>query len=675
MKKFKTLVASIITYIMVTTLIPTNLIGVVAKAAENQNVNIIENDLYLRTAAQYGDKALVTYGIKTEDNKSAIRISLFDKGQEKVIKELVATDGKTAWSIEGKSEEGKATFTVYNVAENGIHFEYDFKTSELKQVDKVTSNNGDYSWSSNYTDDMDLKLSVLDKVNKKYNKNYKLDDKNRKEIVFVDVLNIKIEQDGKVLEGIEFECSVEKPELASHEAYRGIIIKDMDIINRDIYLNSYYDGKSKEFKILSSDDDFNSYDYITISIDGTVNKERIVLDEYAYLSNKIEATINDLTYMKGSTFPEQHLYEFKKENNEYHVKNVYNLFNGYNNVVVDKNNNLWFLNGSPDKVNVNKIENGQMITVYELDATKIADQFMQLYVYDENNIIVASPMGSIMISSKDNTGNPNEGNNNNQGDNNQGNNNQGSGNGGNNNSGSDNVTIKPIENGQAKVEVATVNANGENKIDLQLDDSAKGVDVTFNDINSIKNGTGSIALNINNKVNMNLPFSLIDKSLLDGATGLTVNLNTIVDSEIVKGLNAVNRVYDFNLTINKENGPVSIHNFANGVAEIKISVTDEDLKGLDRNNLSVFYYNEETKKFEEVETTVNGNEITFKTSHFSKYVIGEKSLGELANNGSSNTQILPNTGAVVSSTVIALIGLLLVAAGITLNSRRKRKTV
>lgn len=673
MKKFKTLVASIITYIMVTTLIPTNLIGVVAKAAENQNINIIENDLYLRTAAQYGDKALVTYGIKTEDNKSAIRISLFDKGQEKVIKELVAIDGETAWSIEEKSEEGKAAFSVYNVAENRVKFEYDFKTNELKEVDKVTSNNGDYSWSSNYTDDMDLKLSVLDKVNKKYNKNYKLDDKNRKEIVFVDVRNIKIEQDGKVLEGIEFECSVEKPELASHEAYRGIIIKDMDIINRDIYLNSYYDGKSKEFKILSSDDDFNSYDYITISIDGTVNKERIVLDEYAYLSNKIEATINELTYMKGSTFPEQHLYEFKKENNEYHVKNVYNLLDGYNNVVVDKNNNLWFLNGSPDKVNVNKIENGQMITVYELDATKIADQFMQLYVYDENNIIVASPMGSIMISSKDNTGNPenpNEGDKDNQGNNNQGNNNQG-----NSGSESNNVTIKPIENGQAKVEVDTVNPNGENKINLQLDDSAKSVEVTFNDINSIKNGNGSIALNINNTVNMNLPFSLIDKSLLDGATSVTVNLNTIVDSEIVKGFNAVNKVYDFTLTINKENGSVNIHNFANGVAEIKINVTDEDLKGLDRNNLSVFYYNEETKKFEEVETIVNGNEITFKTSHFSKYVIGEKYLGELANNGSSNAQVLPNTGAVVSSTVIALIGLLLVAAGVTLTVRRKRKTV
>jgi LPXTG-motif cell wall-anchored protein len=661
---------------MVTTLIPTNLIGVVAKAAENKNVNIIENDLYLRTAAQYGDKALVTYGIKTEDNKSAIRISLFDKGQEKVIKELVAKDGETAWSIEEKSEEGKAAFSVYNVAENRVKFEYDFKTNELKEVNSEIIDHKGYSESRSEIYDKNVEQNLLNKINEKYNTNYTLAKDYTDGGAHISVKNFKLEHEGKTIEAIEFNCNIRNAgEYGIVEYYSGFIFKDLVLINKHSYIYPNYDENTRKLTIYSKDEGNKAYNYSTISIEGAITNEKIILDKDMRLSNHIIASVNGLTYMRGYIDSEEILVELRKNNDGYHINNSYSMKDGYTNIVVDKNNNLWFLNGSSNKVNVNKIQNGQMTTAYELDTTKINHQFLQLYVYDENNIIVASPMGSIMISSKDNTGNPNEGNNNNQGDNNQGNNNQGSGNGGNNNSGSDNVTIKPIENGQAKVEVATVNPNGENKINLQLDDSAKSVEVTFNDINSIKNGNGSIALNINNTANMNLPFSLIDKSLLDGATSVTVNLNTIVDSEIVKGFNAVNKVYDFTLTINKENGSVNIHNFANGVAEIKINVTDEDLKGLDRNNLSVFYYNEETKKFEEVETIVNGNEITFKTSHFSKYVIGEKSLAEVANNGSSNTQTLPKTGAVVSSTVIALIGLLLVAAGITLNSRRKRKTV
>lgn len=674
MKKFKTLVASIITYIMVTTLIPTNLIGVVAKAAENQNVNIIENDLYLRTAAQYGDKALVTYGIKTEDNKSAIRISLFDKGQEKVIKELVATEGKTAWSIEEKSEEGKAAFSVYNVAENRVKFEYDFKTNELKEVNSEIIDHKGYSESRSEIYDKNVEQNLLNKINEKYNTNYTLAKDYTDGGAHISVKNFKLEHEGKTIEAIEFNCNIRNAgEYGIVEYYSGFIFKDLVLINKHSYIYPNYDENTRKLTIYSKDEGNKAYNYSTISIEGAITNEKIILDKEMRLSNNIETVINGLTYMRGYTDSEEILVELRKDNDGYHINNSYPMKDGYTNIVIDKNNNLWFLNGSSNNVNVNKIQNGQMTTAYELDTTKINHQFLQLYVYDENNIIVASANGSIMISSKDNTGNPenpNEGDKDNQGNNNQGNNNQG-----NSGSESNNVTINPVENGQAKVEVATVNPNGENKINLQLDDSAKSVEVTFNDINSIKNGNGSIALNINNTVNMNLPFSLIDKSLLDGATSLTVNLNTIVDSEIVKGFNAVNKVYDFTLTINKENGPVNIHNFVNGVAEIKINVTDEDLKGLDRNNLSVFYYNEETKKFEEVETTVNGNEITFKTSHFSKYVIGEKSLGEVANNEASNTQALPNTGAVVSSTVIALIGLLLVVAGVTLTVRRKRKTV
>ncbi|MDZ5001354.1 LPXTG cell wall anchor domain-containing protein, partial [Clostridium perfringens] len=89
---------------------------------------------------------------------------------------------------------------------------------------------------------------------------------------------------------------------------------------------------------------------------------------------------------------------------------------------------------------------------------------------------------------------------------------------------------------------------------------------------------------------------------------------------------------------------------------------------------------------------VDGNKVTFKTSHFSKYVIAEK-LDDIlvidknenttkpeGNTNSSNTNSnieaekgnLPNTGAVVSSSVVFALGLVALVFGGTLLIRRKK---
>ncbi len=63
---------------------------------------------------------------------------------------------------------------------------------------------------------------------------------------------------------------------------------------------------------------------------------------------------------------------------------------------------------------------------------------------------------------------------------------------------------------------------------------------------------------------------------------------------------------------------------------VTISYTDEDLSkyGLNEDNLSIYYYNENESKYEKIETTIDkeNNTLTAKLKHFSHYVVGDKSL-------------------------------------------------
>ena len=109
------------------------------------------------------------------------------------------------------------------------------------------------------------------------------------------------------------------------------------------------------------------------------------------------------------------------------------------------------------------------------------------------------------------------------------------------------------------------------------------------------------------------------------------------DTTITSGIKGVKKVFEFNLYIKNGDEITNIHNFKDGVATITLKLSNEDLKGLNKENLSVFNYNEATKTFEQLETTINGNEVTFKTSHFSKFIIAEKVKNE-------NGVTLPSTG-------------------------------
>jgi LPXTG-motif cell wall-anchored protein len=230
------------------------------------------------------------------------------------------------------------------------------------------------------------------------------------------------------------------------------------------------------------------------------------------------------------------------------------------------------------------------------------------------------------------------------------------------------VTVKadsenpdPVENVVEKIE----NPNGKNQIVIK--NPSNEIKLEIKDIEAIKNGNGSLEIK-NGENTILIPFSLIDKELLKEGSSIIFEMNVKEDATITAGIKGVKKVFELNLLIKNGDNIVKVHNFKDGVATITLKLSDEDLKGLNKGNLAVFYYDEETKTFKEMETTINGNEVTFKTTHFSKFIIAEKA----SNNGNDNGGSLPATGG--NNPIYPLvIGLIIVGAGAFFVFNKKKK--
>ena len=189
--------------------------------------------------------------------------------------------------------------------------------------------------------------------------------------------------------------------------------------------------------------------------------------------------------------------------------------------------------------------------------------------------------------------------------------------------------------------------------------------VVITDIEAIKNGTGSIEIKHNNNI-ISIPFSLIDKNLLKDNSEVIFTMNSKADDTITKGLNAVKKVFEFSLSIKTGDEVVKVTKFNKDFAVITLNLTEAELKDLDKEKLTVFYYNEETKKYEALETTVDGNNVTFKTSHFSKFIVAEKTVAE-------DGTVLPETGGLNSSYLIVLAIVLVGIGGFILFKKNKKE--
>lgn len=128
----------------------------------------------------------------------------------------------------------------------------------------------------------------------------------------------------------------------------------------------------------------------------------------------------------------------------------------------------------------------------------------------------------------------------------------------------------------------------------------------------LKDGDRSLSYNTN--YNKEISLQVNGKGNIASTTTIDVFENTAFNK--INGIS--NRVYVF-YTKGKMD---------NAVVTIKYDIKDINKKGLNEKNLVLYYFNEETKKFEPQEVKLNAKNktITAKLSHFSKYVLGDNTL-------------------------------------------------
>lgn len=254
------------------------------------------------------------------------------------------------------------------------------------------------------------------------------------------------------------------------------------------------------------------------------------------------------------------------------------------------------------------------------------------------------------------------------------------------------IKIDKNDNGSVNVSVRKpLDKDGNNVITT---DASNAASIVIENTDAMKEGKGSLTLNVGANT-ISLPFTAFDPKLIKNSSTVTINATIEDGSSLTKGLKAVSKIFKFEAIVEGNGNKTAVHKFSNEAeATITITLSDEELKGLDKSKLAIFYYNEETKKFEEMDTKVDGNKVTFKTPHFSEYIIAEKQVasntgntntgstntgttsGSTANSGSTTTSTstpatIVKTGSVIDSNILIVFGILAIAGGAVI-IRRKR---
>lgn len=612
MRKFKVFTASVLTYLMLLSLVPNSFAEMIARASENDYMQIVKNDCYLNSSVQYGDEVIVAYQ-GGPGGLSKLYISSIKNGKETILKEL---DGYLEAELHQENDVVK--IKIYGVGKadyDEVYYEklyLDTKKFEKMSEDEWNYQSKDYNY-YRVTSDEEVEKN-LQKISENTDLKISIKDMNRVSSAYTEYedenqfIHVKLEKNHKnenLLNGI---ISISKKENYEYKSYDVVIYNDFVYIKDDISLNANYDEKNE----------------LAIIIDQLENGSKVI--EIDSQGNKTirESEIKDLTSSAENIFKinnklyihDTNITVWELKNNKYVLENEINAgINSVNNNN-DYDDNYYYLNKEDKSLNI--IDNlGNISKVMDLgnsvDNLLVNWKKPSIINYKNGNILMEVYNHFTVIQKKveeapivpgepsdDEVVTPPTGDNN-----------------------------KPSEDTVLDIPVETLKPNEVNEIPVISKDTSK-FNLVLKDIETLKNGQGSLKAVLNN-VTLNLPFSVLDKTLLGENDTVSVKLDVVANSEITKDLKAVNKVFDFNLVVNKENESVNIHNFKDGVAEITLALSDEELQGLNKDKLKVYYYNEETKKFEAMETKVDGNNVTFKTSHFSKYVIAE----EIANNVTS----------------------------------------
>ena len=683
MNKMKKIMALLLSYVLVLAILPMGTLVDVVKGATEIPQYLNYGGTYFLSSTLYKDKVVFVDKVRRENpnygNKDSYGnydyskyiyqnvLKLIDNGEEK---EILDIDNYISSNLNRLGN--KAYFNIDYSGEQKLV--YDFETGKVEKINEKVLN----------------KNEILEILSKKLGITYEEDKINfysRVEEIFdnkgnrVKQYNVQIVNHGSydsdiynIIENNNGECFVNKS-------------------NNFVNFYTYNDGLIYKY-------DYN-YDNTNVNNLVTIIDKTEVIGEYPVIGQDVSQWGNNVIGNKLYAYDYEKIFEYELKDNKFVSSNGYDIYG--DSATIDSNNNVWALIDEDGKRFVAKIKNGELKKMYE-----VSPEMNRLYVYDDNNLLVASKWGYTHIAKKSTSDNNN--------------------NGGNDNTTEDKneVVVKPEVNetvdGTTKVEVGTLTSGATNVIEATVGNNVDKVEVTLTDVETIKNGEGAVTVKLNDGNKINLPFSILSDEMLDGAKEVKVEFTAKEDKKITSGLKAVNKVFSFELLVIKEEEQVSIHNFADGEVEVTLALSDKELEGLDRSKLVVLYYNEKTKEYEQMETVIDGNNVTFKTPHFSKFIVAEKEVisgdegttedetvgtetegttgngsgsnGSGSNNngatgtttGTTNTgstttttnkkpattsNKLVATGTVASTSVLTMLGLILSGVGATLFVRRK----
>ncbi|CDM69985.1 Hypothetical protein CM240_2868 [Clostridium bornimense] len=610
------MIAIMMAYILAIVSIPIDILAVdqndTIKVEKYLNYNIG----YLKSAIMYKNKSIIQYIEKenADEESYTTNVSLLDNNIEKPITKI----SKEHWISDFQGKGEKCEF-IYSDDINMKKIQFDFDNNSLR-ADKI--NNEEKNYNGN------LENTLL-KVNEKYSTNYTEENIEKYTIN----KNTKYDNEGNTIDVYTLTIYNE----GNAEKYNVVLNEKCNYVSKSNSLDIYFE-KDNTIDIVEFMESDSCY-YITRIKDDEILTRGIIENCNFYNRDSI-AVIGDKVYIKKDS-EETCLYEYIFENNKYILNKT---FGGYiETFSKDIDDNIWLIERVNDKKYVSKIENDILSRKYE-----ICVDMNRLFVYDEKNIIVASPYGYTSINKNGASVSEIQKENNFP-------------------EGTKIIEESNVENigsGFCKATIESLDPNTANGFNITLEEGMRGIELFIKDIESIKNGVGSLIVEISNNATINIPFSVMNKKLLDGAEGIRFRFYTEDNTEIIKNLKAVNKIFNFNLSIVNSNGEIDIHNFADGSSDIKLTLLENEIESLDKEKAVVFYYNEGSEEFEMMSSRVNGNDVTFNTNHFSKFIIAETVAVP-------TPDTLEETGSLINIKTISMASLILISIGAFIFLRRR----
>lgn len=616
MRKFIKVISTILVYIVAIISIPRDILAM----EENDSINVEKylnyNIGYLKSAMTYKNKSIIQYISKeySDEESYTTNISLLDNNIEKPITKV----SKDHWISDFKVK-GETCEFVYSDDINIKKLQFNFETNGLRSY-KINNEEKNYNVS--------LENTLL-KVNKKYNTNYTKDNIDKYTIS----KNTSYDNEGNGIDSYILTIYNN----GSSEKYTVILDKKCNYVSKSNYVDIYFE-KDNTIDIVEFMESSSSY-CITRIKDGKVLTRGTIEGCNFYSRDNIVVT-EDKVYIKMDS-EDRGFSEYNFQDNKYILKKVYD--EDIESFTKDVYDNVWLIESINNKKYVSSIKNDNILRKYE-----ICSNMNHLLVYDENNMIVSSPFGYTSINKNSNTVSEIQKENSFQ-------------------AGTkviETSNIEDIGSGFCKVTIENLDANSANGLNETLEQGMRGIEVFIKDVESIKNGTGSLVLKVSNNAMINIPFSVINKRLLDGAEGIRFRFYTEENNSIIKNLKAVGKIFNFNLSIINSNGEIDIHNFADGSSDISLTLMENEMESVDKEKAVVFYYNEGSGEFEMMSSRVEGNNVTFNTSHFSKFIVAETVAVP-------TQEVLEETGSIISIKTLSIISLILISIGTVVFFRRR----